>query len=167
MTASRDPDRLIHQFLLEGEEQLRDQVYDVVRAEIEQKRQRAMLGPWRLPTVNKFVTIGLGVAAVVVLVFVGALGFIPLLGLCTGLQATGHVDPTCGILISGRDQELRIKQLLEHPLPRIIALQTPNTSYAIVRVQEDTVEVGGVWAAVDTQRDDRAAVPAMRVFRHR
>src|SRR6188508_3089454 len=72
MTASRDPDRLIHQFLLEGEEQLHDQVYDVVRAEIEQKRQRVMFGPWRLPTMNKFVTIGLGAAAVVVLVFVGA-----------------------------------------------------------------------------------------------
>ncbi len=72
MTASRDPDRLIHEFLLEGEEQLHDQVYDVVRAEIEQKRQRAVFGPWRLPTMNKFVTIGLGAAAVVVLVFLGA-----------------------------------------------------------------------------------------------
>ena len=41
MTASRDPDRLIHDFLFEGEEQLQDQVYDAVRAEIEQKRQRA------------------------------------------------------------------------------------------------------------------------------
>ena len=64
MTASRDPDRLIHAFLLEGEEQLQDQVYDAVRAEIEQKRQRAVFGPWRTPTMNKFVTIGLGAAAV-------------------------------------------------------------------------------------------------------
>ena len=35
MTSSRDPDRLIHDFLLEGEEQLHDQVYDAVRAAIE------------------------------------------------------------------------------------------------------------------------------------
>ena len=60
MTASRDPDRLIHDFLLEGEEQLQDQVYDAVRAEIEQKRQRAVIGPWRIPTMNKFLAIGLG-----------------------------------------------------------------------------------------------------------
>ncbi len=71
MTASRDPDRLIHEFLLEGEEQLQDQVYDAVRAGIEQKRQRAMFGPWRFPTMNKFVTIGLGAAAAVVLLIVG------------------------------------------------------------------------------------------------
>ena len=66
MTASRDPDRLIHEFLLEGEEQLQDQVYDAVRAEIEQKRQRAVFGPWRTPTMNKFVTIGLAAAVAVV-----------------------------------------------------------------------------------------------------
>ncbi len=71
MTASRDPDRLIHAFLLEGEEQLQDQVYDAVRAEIEQKRQRVVIGPWRMPTMNKFVTIGLGAAAVVAVLFVG------------------------------------------------------------------------------------------------
>src|SRR5688572_21459079 len=72
MTASRDPDRLIHGFLLEGEEELQDQVYDAVRAEIEDKRQRAVSGLWRTPTMNKFVTIGLGAAAVVVLLFLGS-----------------------------------------------------------------------------------------------
>jgi len=30
MTASRDPDRLIHDFLFEGDKQLNDQVYDAV-----------------------------------------------------------------------------------------------------------------------------------------
>ena len=72
MTASRDPDRLIHEFLFEGEEQLQDQVYDAVRAEIEQKRQRAGFGLWRTPTMNKFLAIGLGAAAVVVALFVGS-----------------------------------------------------------------------------------------------
>ena len=72
MTASRDPDRLIHHFLLEGEEELQDQVYDAVRAEIEQKRQRAVIGPWRVPDMNKFLAIGLGAAAVVVVLFIGS-----------------------------------------------------------------------------------------------
>jgi hypothetical protein len=67
MNKSRDPNRLIHAFLSEGEEQLQDQVYDAVRAEIENKRQRAFLGPWRTPTMNRFLSIGLGAAAVVVI----------------------------------------------------------------------------------------------------
>jgi hypothetical protein len=72
MTASRDPDRLIHEFLLEGEEQLQDQVYDAVRAEIEQRRQRAGFGLRRTPTMNKFLAIGLGAAAAVLALIVGA-----------------------------------------------------------------------------------------------
>jgi hypothetical protein len=87
MTASRDPDRLIRDFLLEGEEQLDDQVYDAVRAEIEQQRQRAVFGLWRTPIMNKFVTIGLGAAAVVVLLFAGSQFF----GSSGGLFGT---DPT-------------------------------------------------------------------------
>ena len=71
MTASRDPDRLIHQFLLDGAEQLQDQVYDSVRSEIEQQRQRVVIGPWRMPTMNKLVPIGLVAAAAVVAVVVG------------------------------------------------------------------------------------------------
>jgi hypothetical protein len=72
MTAPRDPDRMIHHFLMEGGEQLHDQVYDAVRAEIDVKRQRVFIGPWRLPTMNKLVPIGLGAAAVVVVLVVGA-----------------------------------------------------------------------------------------------
>lgn len=66
MTAHRDPDRLIHEFLLEGADRLHDQVYDAVRADIEHRRQRAVIGPWRMPNImNKLVPIGLGAAAVV------------------------------------------------------------------------------------------------------
>ncbi len=72
MTTPRDPDRLIHAFLLEGAEQLQDQVYDVVRAEIDQKRQRVVIGPWRVPTVSKLVPIGLGAAAVIAVLFLGS-----------------------------------------------------------------------------------------------
>jgi hypothetical protein len=71
MTASRDPDHLIQQFLLEGAEQLPDQVYDAVRSEIEQQRQRVVIGPWRMPNMNKLVPIGLVAAAAVVALVVG------------------------------------------------------------------------------------------------
>ncbi|MBA2720676.1 MAG: hypothetical protein H0U52_15760 [Chloroflexi bacterium] len=71
MTASRDPDRLIQHFLAEGAEHLQDQVYDAVRADIEQQRQRAVIGPWRMPIMNKLVPIGVAAAAVVVALVVG------------------------------------------------------------------------------------------------
>ena len=65
MTDHRDPDRLIHEFLLDGAVQMNDQVYDAVRADIEHRRQRVVIGPWRMPIMNKLVPIGLGAAAVV------------------------------------------------------------------------------------------------------
>jgi hypothetical protein len=71
MSAQRDPDRLIHAFLMEGQTELADPVYDAVRANIEHKRQRVVIGPWRMPTMNKFVPIGLGAAAVVAVVLIG------------------------------------------------------------------------------------------------
>jgi hypothetical protein len=72
MTTSRDPDRLIHAFVREGAEQLDDQVYDAVRAEIEQKQQRVVIGPWRVPTMSKLLPIGLGAAAVIAVLLLGS-----------------------------------------------------------------------------------------------
>ena len=72
MNPRRDPDRLIHAFLLEGAEQLDDQVYDAVRGEIDKKRQRVVIGPWRIPALNKLVPVGLGAAALIVAVVIGA-----------------------------------------------------------------------------------------------
>ena len=72
MNTPRDPDRLIHAFVREGAEQLDDQIYDAVRAEIEQKRQRVVIGPWRVPTMSKLVPIGLGAAALIAVLFVGS-----------------------------------------------------------------------------------------------
>jgi len=68
----RDPERQIHAFLLEGDELLNDQVYDVVRAEIEHKRQRAFIGPWRTPIMNRFLAIGAAAVAVLVVVVIGS-----------------------------------------------------------------------------------------------
>jgi hypothetical protein len=92
MTTRRDPDRQIHAFLLEGDELLNDQVYDAVRAEIERKRQRTFIGPWRKPTMNKIVTIGLAAAAVAVLVVV-VIGS-QLLGSPTNVGGGGDATPT-------------------------------------------------------------------------
>jgi hypothetical protein len=73
MNAPRDPDRLIRAFLMEGEELLEDQVYDAVRAEIDQKRQRTFIGPWRTPLMNRSAVFGLGAVAVVVIgLFLGS-----------------------------------------------------------------------------------------------
>jgi hypothetical protein len=71
MTPHRDPDRLVRSYLFEGAERLNDQVYDAVRAEIEHKRQRVVIGPWRMPNMSKFAALGLGAAAVVVALVVG------------------------------------------------------------------------------------------------
>jgi hypothetical protein len=62
---------MIHAFLTDGPTELADQVYDAVRATIEHERQRAFIGPWRIPDMNKLVPIGLGVAAVVVAIVLG------------------------------------------------------------------------------------------------
>ncbi|HEX6655038.1 MAG TPA: hypothetical protein VF153_02385, partial [Candidatus Limnocylindria bacterium] len=90
MTASRDPDRLIHAFLDEGEEHLQDQVFDAVRGAIEHKRQRAFIGPWRTPTMNKFLAIGAAAVAVLVVVAIGSRVF----GSPTNVGAGGDATPT-------------------------------------------------------------------------
>jgi len=78
MTASRDPDRLIHAYFEEGVNELPDPVYDAVRARIEQTRQRADLGPWRTPTMRNLsnplkIALAAAAGALVVIVGLGAL----------------------------------------------------------------------------------------------
>jgi hypothetical protein len=71
MTASRDPDRLIHAFLDEGLIDLPDRTYDVVRSEIDRTRQRVVFGPWRTPDMNLFARLATLAGAVVVVAVVG------------------------------------------------------------------------------------------------
>ena len=71
MTPRRDPDRLIRAFLMEGETELADPVYDAVRDRIETTQQRTFIGPWRTPDMNRYLKIGLAAAAVVVIAVVG------------------------------------------------------------------------------------------------
>jgi hypothetical protein len=72
MTAHHDLDQQLNDFLREGPEELPYESFDAVRDRTEQTGQRVVIGPWRLPEMNKIVTIGLGAAAVVVALFIGA-----------------------------------------------------------------------------------------------
>ena len=72
MTTPNDLDRQLNGFLRDGPDELPYQSFDAVRGRIEQTRQRVVIGPWRLPEMNKFFSIGLGAAAVVVALLVGS-----------------------------------------------------------------------------------------------
>jgi len=122
MTASRDPDRLIHDFLLEGEEELHDQVYDAVRDAIEQKRQRAFIGPWRISSMNRFLTFGAAAVALIVVVIIGA----QLFGSPANLGSGGDETP------------------LEEPTPEITPTPTPWSG-----LPEGPFDVTGDDGAVD------------------
>ena len=71
MTAHHDLDRQLSDFLRDGPTELPYVSFDAVRDRTEQTGQRVVIGPWRLPEMNKIVTYGLGTAAVVVLLFLG------------------------------------------------------------------------------------------------
>jgi hypothetical protein len=90
MTTSPDPDRLIRAFLAEGDEILQDRMYDVVRAEIEQKPQRAHIGPWRISTMSRSLAIGAAALAVLAVVVIGT----QLLGSPANFGGGGDATPT-------------------------------------------------------------------------
>jgi hypothetical protein len=72
MTARHDLDRMLDAFLMDGPVELPDPSFDTVRDRMETTRQRVVIGPWRVPDMSKLVPIGLGVAALVVAIVVGA-----------------------------------------------------------------------------------------------
>ena len=72
MTAHHDLDRQLNAFLLDGPTSLPDSSFDAVRDRTEQTRQRVVLGPWRVPTLNKLIPIGLGAAALVAVLLLGS-----------------------------------------------------------------------------------------------
>ena len=74
-TASRNPDQLIRAFLDEGPMDLRDQVYDEVRSEVDRTDQRTTVGPWRNLMATRFAGFAAVTAVVAGAVIVGlALG---------------------------------------------------------------------------------------------
>jgi hypothetical protein len=93
MTARNDLDRQLNDLLRDGPTELPYESLDAIRDRTEQTRQRVVIGPWRFPEMNKIVTIGLGAAAVVALVFVGAQLFGSAPG-GFGSQPTESSEPT-------------------------------------------------------------------------
>jgi hypothetical protein len=72
MTAHDDLDRQLTAFLRDGPDELPYESFDAVRDRTERTRQRVVIGPWRLPEMNKILTFGLAAAAVLVIgLFVG------------------------------------------------------------------------------------------------
>lgn len=71
MTSPNDLDRQLDAFLLDGPTALPDPSFDAVRDRTEATRQRAYVGPWRLPIMNRLVPLAAGVAVVAVAVVVG------------------------------------------------------------------------------------------------
>lgn len=71
MTAQRDPERLIRAVLDEGPTELPDRAYEALRAQIDQTRQRVVIGPWRESQLLNFTRTALVATAVVVVAVVG------------------------------------------------------------------------------------------------
>ena len=72
MTARNDLDRQLDTFLRDGPTELPDASFEAVRYRTESTRQRVVIGPWRMPDpMNRFAAIGLGAAAVVVVLLIG------------------------------------------------------------------------------------------------
>ena len=90
MTAHHDLDGQLTDFLRDGPTELPYQSFDAVRDRTETARQRVVIGPWRLPEMNKIVTISLGAAAVVLAVLVGT----QLIGSPTGGTGGPGDEPT-------------------------------------------------------------------------
>src|SRR5688500_313584 len=76
MNVSRDPDRLIREFLDEGLTELPERAYDTVRFRIDHTRQRVVIGPWRSEQVTRYATYGIAAAVIVLAVVVG-IRFLP------------------------------------------------------------------------------------------
>ena len=74
MSTDRDTTRIVRSWLRTDEHESADRVLDAVLDQIDTTQQhRARWPAWRMPVINKFVTIGLGTAVVVVVV--AGLGF--------------------------------------------------------------------------------------------
>ena len=91
MRSTRDPDLLIKAFLDEGIDELPDRSFDAVRTAIDQKRQWAVLGPWKEPQIMNATRLAIAAAAIVV-VAVLAIKFLPTNGV--GPATTPTPTPT-------------------------------------------------------------------------
>ena len=76
MSASNNPESVIKAFLTEGIDELPDRSYDAVRTAIGQRRQWAVIGPWKESQILTATRLAL-IAAAIVVVAVVAIRFLP------------------------------------------------------------------------------------------
>jgi hypothetical protein len=76
MTSSRDPDRLIREFLDDGLTELPDRSYEAVRSHIDNTRQRVVIGPWRKEQMQRYAMFAIAAAAIVLVAVIG-IQFLP------------------------------------------------------------------------------------------
>ncbi len=125
MTSQRDTDRLIRAFLAEGQTDLPDQIYDVVRREIDRTNQRVVIGPWRMPFMNNIVRIAVAAAAVLIVVVVG-INLLPGAGGPGGLEESPNPTAT------------------QNPTPTAFAVADPCALLTEAEVAEAVHLAGGV-----------------------
>jgi hypothetical protein len=97
MTRPHDLDRQLTAFLDMGPAELPDSSFDAVRDRIDGTRQWAYLGPWRVPTLNKLVPIGLGAAAVVAVLLIGSRFIAPPASNVAGPASSPSPSPTVSV----------------------------------------------------------------------
>ena len=93
MTASRDTNRLISDFLDEGIDELPAGSFDAVRAHIDHTRQRVVIGPWREDQMRRYAIFGIAAAAIVLVAVVG-IRFLPADGGFAAPPPTATSSPT-------------------------------------------------------------------------
>jgi hypothetical protein len=65
MTTPRNPDDVIAAFLAEGQAELPNRAFEVVRRDIHRTRQRVVIGPWRAPNMSNLARVAIAATAVV------------------------------------------------------------------------------------------------------
>jgi hypothetical protein len=124
MTVRRTPDDLIKAFLDEGEVDLPDQAFDAVRRDIQQTRQRVVIGPWREPHMSNLARVAIAAAAVVAVavagvnigLFQGGIGAVPT---PTPTPRSLEAIPADATLGPGR-------YVLDGPFPRRLSITVPG-----------------------------------------
>jgi hypothetical protein len=159
MTARRDPDRLIRAFLEDSRVDLPDHVFDVVRNEIDHKRQRVVIGPWREEKMFKYAGFALAAAAVVLIAVVG-IQFLPGNGGIGG-QPTTSPTPTPSpsptprpTAIAGEDGPLQAGVYIAHPFaddPMSFTFTVPSDSWMGIAVDPGQL-IGIEWKGANGEQ---------------
>jgi hypothetical protein len=164
MTAPHDLDRQLQAFLTDGPTELPDPSFDAVRDRIEITRQRVVIGPWRMPTMNKFVPAALGAAAVVAALVIAAqlLGPPAPGGVGGGPSATPTPTPIGGIVnfqLDGAPATTEVDAVADGASVSGTAVTTLIASTHTVRL-ECSARDGDTWAFAGTI--EQTTVPTER-----